>query len=105
MAPWIISQFPEHRVYVEPFGGAVSVLMRKRPAYAEIWNDLDGDVVNLFRVLRGPRAGELLEAVRLTPFARDEYRQAYDFADCELNARVARPGWAVWGAEALEVCS
>jgi hypothetical protein len=77
LAPWIISHFSAHKVYVEPFGGAGSVLMRKRRAYAEIWNDLDGHVVNLFQVLRSHRAGELVEQLRLTPFARDEFDLAY----------------------------
>jgi DNA adenine methylase len=86
LAPWIIAQFPPHRVYVEPFGGAGSVLMRKPRCYAEIWNDLDGSVVNLFRVLRGPRAGELVEALRLTPFARDEFALAYEPADDAVEA-------------------
>lgn len=78
LAPWIISHFPKHRVYVEPFGGAGSVLMRKEPAYAEIWNDLDGEVVNLFRVLRSTDAGELVRRLRLTPFARAEFAAAYE---------------------------
>lgn len=81
LAPWIISHFPEHRVYVEPFGGAGSVLMRKPRSYAEVWNDLDGEVVNLFRVLRSNRASELVEALRLTPFARDEFAESYDPID------------------------
>jgi DNA adenine methylase len=86
LAPWIIAQFPPHLVYVEPFGGAGSVLMRKPRCYAEIWNDLDGSVVNLFRVLRGPRAGALVEALRLTPFARDEFALAYEPADDAVEA-------------------
>lgn len=73
LAPWIIGHFPEHRVYVEPFGGAGSVLMRKPRAYAEIWNDLDESVVNLFRILRSDQAGELVRRIRLTPFARAEF--------------------------------
>ena len=77
LAPWIISHFPKHRVYVEPYGGAGSVLMRKGRTYAEVWNDLDGEVVNLFRVLRGDRADELVRQLRLTPFARDEFQLAH----------------------------
>lgn len=80
LAPWIIAHFPKHRVYVEPFGGAGSVLMRKSRSYAEIWNDLDGEAVNLFRVLRGPRADELVNQLRMTPFARDEFSEAYCYA-------------------------
>jgi DNA adenine methylase len=81
LAPWIIGHFPEHRAYVEPFGGAASVLVRKPRSYAEVYNDLDGAVVNLFRVLRSDRAGELVNALRLTPFARDEFMGAYEAAD------------------------
>lgn len=78
LAPWIISHFPPHRVYVEPFGGAGSVLVRKPRAYAEIWNDLDDHVVNLFQVLRSERAPELVEALRLTPFASIEFAASYE---------------------------
>lgn len=79
IAPWIIQHFPPHRVYVEPFGGAASVLMQKRRSYAEVYNDLDGEVVNVFRVLRDPRQSvELERLLRLTPFARDEQEAAYE---------------------------
>jgi DNA adenine methylase len=77
LAPWVISNMPKHRVYVEPYGGAMSVLLRKLPSYAEVYNDLDGDVVNLFRVLRSDRASELVEKINMTPFARDEFVEAY----------------------------
>lgn len=78
LAPWIIRHMPRHRVYVEPFGGAASVLLRKPRSYAEVYNDLDADVVNLFRVLREPTQAALLgDALRLTPFARAEFELAY----------------------------
>lgn len=81
LAPWIISNLPPHRIYVEPFGGAASVLLRKPRSYAEVYNDLDGDVVNLFRVLRDTATASRLEtALRLTPFARDEHVAAYEEA-------------------------
>jgi DNA adenine methylase len=76
LAPWIIEQFPPHRVYVEPFGGAASVLLQKPRAFAEVYNDLDGDVVNLFRVCR-ERGEDLVRALELTPFAREEFALAY----------------------------
>lgn len=84
LAPWIIGHFPAHRVYVEPFGGGASVLLRKPRAYAEICNDLDGDIVNLFRVARDD--GErLARACELTPFARGEFEAAYGLSDDPLE--------------------
>ncbi len=71
LAPWIISQFPPHRVYVEPFGGGGSVLLRKERSYAEIYNDLDGEIVNVFRCARD-EGSALREMLWLTPFAREE---------------------------------
>lgn len=76
LAPWIISNLPTHRVYVEPFGGGASVLLRKPRAYGEIYNDLDGEIVNLFRVARD-RGDELIRLLRLTPFARAEFELSY----------------------------
>lgn len=81
LAPWIIGFFPPHRIYVEPFGGAASVLLRKPRSYGEIYNDLDSEVVNLFRVLRSPADAErLVWSLRITPFARDEFALAYEWA-------------------------
>ncbi|MEY6717541.1 DNA adenine methylase [Enterobacter hormaechei] len=82
LASWIISHFPEHRCYVEPFGGGASVLLKKQASEAEVYNDLDGDVVNLFRVLRNPEtAKQLIEACTLTPYSRDEFNCAYEDSD------------------------
>lgn len=74
LAPWIISHFPPHRVYVEPFGGAASVLLQKPRTYAEVYNDRWGEIVSVFRVLRDPEtASDLKRRLELTPFARDEF--------------------------------
>lgn len=79
MAIWILRHFPPHRVYVEPFGGAASVLLRKVRSYAEIYNDLDEEVVTFFRTLRDPAtAAALIRAIALTPFARAEFEAAYE---------------------------
>lgn len=78
LSSWIISHFPKHRIYVEPFGGAGSVLFRKPRSYAEVYNDLDGEIVNLFRVLRDPtQARELERLLRMTPYARSEFDAAH----------------------------
>lgn len=85
LAPWILEHCPPHSCYVEPFGGGGSVLLRKKPAFAEVYNDLDGDVVGVFRMAR-TRGKELQEALRLTPFARDEFRLACEPTDEPLEA-------------------
>ncbi len=84
LAPWIIGHLPKHRIYVEPFGGAGSVLMRKPRSYAEVYNDLDGEVVNLFRMARD-RGEELRVALELTPFSRDEFVLSYEPAVCQVE--------------------
>ena len=76
LASWLLSFFPEHRIYVEPFGGAGSVLLQKQRSYMDIYNDLDGEIVNLFMVTRD--LGEkLVSAIELTPFSRDEFIDSY----------------------------
>lgn len=87
LAPWIVSHFPPHRVYVEPFGGAASVLLRKPRSNGECYNDLSAELVNLFQVLRDPAASaRLCELVALTPFARDEYDLAFQLTDDPVEA-------------------
>jgi DNA adenine methylase len=84
IAPWIIENLPSHRVYVEPFGGGGSVLLRKPRSYAEVYNDLDGEMVNLFRVARDH--GEALkEKLCLTPFSRDEFEISYIGSECAIE--------------------
>lgn len=79
LAPWVLAHFPAHKAYVEPFGGAASVLLQKPRVPTEVWNDLDGELVHLFTVLRDPASAELLSrACALTPFARAEFDRSYE---------------------------
>lgn len=81
-ASWIISFFPPHRTYCEVFGGAGSVLLRKPNSHTEIYNDIDGEVVNLFRVLRDKQQSkELIRLLKLTPLARTEYEEAFEIVE------------------------
>jgi DNA adenine methylase len=92
LASWILQFFPVHRCYVEPFGGAASVLLKKPRSYAEVYNDLDGDIVNFFRVLRDPeQCRQLIDLLKLTPYAREEFEMAYKHTDdsVERARRVA----------------
>lgn len=75
LAPWIISFFPPHRLYVEPFGGGAAVLLRKPQSDIEVYNDMDRALVTFFRLLRDqPEA--LSRVIDLTPFAWAELDEA-----------------------------
>ena len=76
LADWIIQHFPvdyENMVYLEPFAGSAAVFFNKKPGIVETINDLNGDVVNLFRVLR-EHPEELIQKIQLTPFSREEFK-------------------------------
>lgn len=72
LAKRIIAMFPQHRTYVEPFCGGSQVLFRKEPSAVEIINDLDGEVVNFFRVCQRHHA-ELLRYLRFSLVSRRWY--------------------------------
>lgn len=76
MADWIISLMPPHKSYLEPFFGSGAVFFNKRPSRIETTNDLDGEIVNLFRCVR-EWPEELACAVALTPYSREEYERAW----------------------------
>lgn len=76
MADWIISIMPPHKSYLEPFFGSGAVFFKKLPSRIETINDLDGEIVNLFRCIR-EKPKELAWAVALTPYSRCEYEQAW----------------------------
>lgn len=84
LAPWIIEHFPPHRTYVEPFGGGGSVLLRKPRSHAEVYNDLDGEIVNVFTMAR-ERGDELCRLLELTPFARTEFEASYEPVENRLE--------------------
>lgn len=80
ISDWIISHFPEHKVYVEPFFGSGACFFKKQPAYIETINDINGDIVNLFSVCRD-YSDELARLINLTPFSREEFENCYEHTD------------------------
>lgn len=103
MAEKIVTLMPPHRSYVEPFFGSGAVLFNKSPSAIETVNDIDGDVVNFFKVVR-ESAEELAAAILQTPYARDvfddahtskgetPFERAYKFA---IRSRMGH-GFKVW---------
>jgi len=70
LAPWILAQFTQHRVYVEAYGGGASILLRKPRSYAE-----DPD-----------KAQELKVQLSLTPYSREEfYDTGFSFSDSDVE--------------------
>jgi DNA adenine methylase len=89
---WIAEELNRlpHECYVEPYCGAASVFVAKRRVPAEVLNDLDSEVVNLFRVLRDPESAHRLQiALELTPFAREEFEAAYAPSELPPNLGLA----------------
>jgi DNA adenine methylase len=100
---WLLPLLPKAHHYCEPFSGSAAVLLNREPSAVETYNDIDGDVVNFFRMLRD-RSEELVRAIALTPFSREEFHLAvkadHGVNDLErarhfyIRARQARTGLA-----------
>lgn len=74
---WLLPLLPEATHYCEPFAGSAAVLLNRKPSPVETYNDIDGEVVNFFRVLRDQKE-DLIQAIGLTPFSREELRIAVE---------------------------
>ena len=80
LARQILSCFPPHNCWVELCCGSAALTMAKKRAYIEVINDLDGDIVNVFRHLRDSR-DKLIRAIELTPYSREEFSASLADAD------------------------
>ena len=81
---WLLPLLPECHHYCEPFAGSAAVLLNREPSPVETYNDIDGEVVNFFRVLRD-NPDELVRKIALTPFSREEYYQAVEANSTTLS--------------------
>jgi len=102
IAPWILQHAPSHTYYVEPFGGGGSVLLSKSRSRYEIYNDINKEVVCLFRVLRD-NPDEFIRKVELTPYSRVEYEIAFEdtLEDIEIARRLLYRVSASFGTEGV----
>lgn len=81
---WLLPLLPKAHHYCEPFGGSAAVLLNREPSPVETYNDIDGEVANFFRVLRD-QTEDLLKALALTPFSREEFYLAVSDYDPHLS--------------------
>lgn len=96
IADWIVSMIPDHCVYLEPYFGSGAVFFNKQKSRIETINDVDGKVVNFFRMVR-ERPQELSEAVLLTPYARQEYDRSFsDDGACDALEQARRFAVRCW---------
>jgi DNA adenine methylase len=87
IANWIISNFPagyEKMTYCEPYFGSGAVFFNKNRSVIETINDLDGNVVNLFKVIRD-YPEELARLIEFTPWSREEYKKSYTMTGNSLE--------------------
>ncbi len=81
---WLLPLLPTAHHYCEPFAGSAAVLLNREPSPVETYNDIDGEVVNFFRVLRDEHE-QLIRAIALTPFSREEYHNAIDSKNADMT--------------------
>lgn len=74
---WLLPLLPPAEHFCEPFGGSAAVLINRTPSPLETYNDLDGEVVIFFKVLR-EQSDQLIRAIGLTPFSRKEFEFAIE---------------------------
>lgn len=75
---WLLPRLPQTDVYIEPFGGSACVLLNRPKSNLEIYNDADCELVNFFEVLRD-QSSEFHRLIKLTPYAREEFKHALKF--------------------------
>ncbi len=90
LAPKIAGLLPSHRIYVEVFGGAASVLLAKPPSEIEVYNDRNGWLVNFFETVRNSPI-PFLEKCKHLHYSRQLYYEwrdqlATDFEDVRLDS-------------------
>jgi DNA adenine methylase len=100
LSDWIINFIPEHDSYLEPFFGSGAVFFNKPKSMIETINDIDGEVINFFKVCR-EKPEALARMINLTPWAKDEFiqcRNNHPTNDIERARQLAVMHWMSFGA-------
>jgi len=83
----ILKYFPSHRTYTEVFGGSGALLLNKKPSFMEIYNDIDGELCNLFKQLQNKESSDIIKhRLSYTPYSRDECNLAFEYTDDKIEA-------------------
>lgn len=85
----IIDLFPPHNAWVEVFCGSAAITLAKPPAPIEVINDLDGNIINVFEQIRNNK-DKLINAIKLTPYSREEFKKAKQINKNDSNLERAR---------------
>lgn len=86
--PWLLPLLPRTKSWVEVFGGSMVVTINREPMQIETYNDINGALVNFFRVLRD-KGDELITKLYLTPHSRQEYEESW-FSPDDTDVEQAR---------------
>lgn len=95
LAKQIISFFPEHKLYCEPFIGGAAVFFGKEPVPVEVINDTNAELVNFYRVCKN-RFHDLQSLVRITLHSRKDHDDAWIIYNKPHLFDEVRRAWAVW---------
>lgn len=100
----LVDAYPHH-IYVEPFGGGASVLIAKKPAPVEVYNDVDSGLVNFFRVLADPKKFEqFYRRVAVLPYSRELYYECRDTWQTEEDEVERAVKWFVVARQSFAGC-
>ena len=96
---WVLEHLPEDvGIYVEPCGGAGTVMLNRKPAPVEVYNDIDGNIVELFRAIQDPRRfRRLFWRLKNTLYSRAEFARAIDILK-DPDAPGDDRAWAIYVA-------
>lgn len=90
----IVSIFPNHDLFVSVFGGSGAEILSKEPSPKEVFNDLDNDVFNVFKVLRDTRQrNQLIKLLDLTPFSRTQFAECLELRDSGVDLKPVEKAW------------